>query len=529
MSATSSLDVPEVALLTWEQLQAEVAGGRIDTVVLAITDMQGRLQGKRFHAPFFLEEVATGGGEGCNYLLAVDVDMNTVDGYGMSSWSQGYGDFRMVADLATLRATPWQPGTALVLADLMWHDGQPVVASPRQILRRQIDRLAHLGLVAYAATELEFVVYQDSYEQAWQCGYRDLTPANLYNVDYSVLGTARIEPLLRRIRTEMAGAGLAPESAKGECNLGQHEIAFRYADALSCADGHAIYKNGAKEIAAQQGVALTFMAKPNAREGNSCHVHFRTVFGDTNCPVIAEVNNLSYDTRLTGPATVAIYGHNRVNIAFMPASRGTELIDGLRRVHPFERVYTDVLEAGLSIVNPAVHSGPCLLNVTAIENSAKRPFFLYEHGVTPASSRLNLEIDNERKTIGRKLGYELTAIEDFSGLSQGYTWQQLYMSIHGNIALTPISGPHDISSRYFTEDAPYGLVPWSNIGQAVGVPTPVIDSIVNIYSVLHERDWWREGRSADDLGLAGMSLEQIKEYVRTGQRPMALHDTQRDR
>lgn len=180
--------------------------------------------------------------------------------------------------------------------------------------------------------------------------------------------------------------------------------------------------------------------------------------------------------------------------------------------------HADVLEAGLSVVNPAVHSGPCLLSVTAIENSPKRPFFLYEHGVTPASCRLNLQIDNERKAIGRKLGYELRAIEDFSGLGEGYTWQELYMSIHGNISLTPISGPHDINSRYFTEDAPYGLVPWSHIARAVGVPTPVIDSIVNIYSVLHEQDWWQVGRSSDDLGLAGMSSEQIKAYVKTGDR-----------
>jgi opine dehydrogenase len=245
---------------------------------------------------------------------------------------------------------------------------------------------------------------------------------------------------------------------------------------------------------------------------------FRTVFGDADCPVIAEVNNLPYDARLTGPARVTIYGHNKVNIAFMPAAKGAELIDDIRAIHPYERMYSDVLEAGLSIVNPAVHSGPCLLSVTAIENSPKRPFFLYEHGVTPASSRLNVQIDNERKAIGRKLGYELTSIEDFSGLRDGYTWQELYMSIHGNIALTPISGPHDIESRYFTEDAPYGLVPWSSIARTVGVPTPVIDSIVNIYNVLHEKDWWQIGRNAEDLGLASMSPVQIKTYVTTGEK-----------
>jgi glutamine synthetase len=261
--------------MTFEELDVAVDGGDIDTVVLALTDMQGRLQGKRFHGRFFVDEVAEHGSEGCNYLLAVDVDMNTVDGYAMSSWERGYGDFAMVPDLATLRRVPWQPATAMLLADLRWLDGSgDVVASPRQVLRNQLDRLARHGLTAYAGTELEFVLYRDSYEEAWNKGYKNLEPSNLYNIDYSLLGTARVEPLLRRIRNEMAGAGLTPESAKGECNLGQQEIAFRYADALTCADNHVIYKNGAKEIAAQEGMSITFMAKPNQREGNSCHIHF---------------------------------------------------------------------------------------------------------------------------------------------------------------------------------------------------------------------------------------------------------------
>jgi glutamine synthetase len=273
--------------LSVADLRAGVDLGTIDTVVVAITDMQGRLQGKRFHARFFVDEVLDHGTEGCNYLLAVDVDMNTVEGYAMSSWSSGYGDLAMRPDLATLRRVPWQPGTAMVLADAAWLDDSDVVASPRQILRRQLDRLAGHGLTAHTGTELEFVVYRDSYEQAWQRNYRDLTPANQYNVDYSLLGTARVEPLLRRIRTEMAGAGLTPESAKGECNLGQHEIAFRYADALSCADHHVVYKNGAKEIAAQEGMALTFMAKPNEREGNSCHIHFSLRDASGGTPAMA--------------------------------------------------------------------------------------------------------------------------------------------------------------------------------------------------------------------------------------------------
>ena len=274
------------ASLSVEQLAELVEVGEVDTVVVAFTDMQGRLQGKRCHAKFFLDEVLGHASEACNYLLAVDVDMNTVSGYAMSSWDTGYGDFVMRPDVSTLRLLPWQPGTALVICDLEWEDGTPVVASPRQILRRQIERLRERGLVAYAGTELEFIVFQDTYEAAWTSGYRGLTPANQYNVDYSLQGTARVEPLLRRIRNDMTGAGLVVESAKGECNLGQHEIAFKYDEALITADQHSLYKLGAKEIAAQEGVSLTFMAKYDEREGNSCHIHLsvRSTAGE---PVMA--------------------------------------------------------------------------------------------------------------------------------------------------------------------------------------------------------------------------------------------------
>jgi glutamine synthetase len=260
-------------MLSMDQLRAAVGTGEIDTVILAFTDMQGRLAGKRLSAEYFLDEVAEHYAEGCNYLLAVDVDMNTVGGYEMSSWERGYGDFVLRPDPTTLRRVPWLPSTALLPADVTWLDGTPVVASPRQILAAQAARLAERGWVALAGTELEFIVYRDSYEQAAEKGYANLVPANLYNVDYSILGTSRIDPLLRRITTGMAGAGMYVESAKGECNLGQHEIAFRYADAVTTCDNHSIYKTGAKEIAAQDGMALTFMAKPNQREGNSCHIH----------------------------------------------------------------------------------------------------------------------------------------------------------------------------------------------------------------------------------------------------------------
>jgi len=259
--------------MTLEELRAGVAEGAIDTVLVCLTDMQGRLQGKRMHAQFFLDEVAVHGAEACNYLLAVDVEMNTVGGYAMSSWERGYGDFVMVPDLDTLMPVPWQEGTALVLVDLAWEDGSDVLASPRQVLRRQLARLGERGWLVNAGSELEFIVFEDSYEQAWDRGYTGLTPANRYNVDYSMLGTARVEPLIRRIRNTMAGAGMRVEDSKGECNFGQHEINFHYADALTTCDRHVVFKNGAKEIAAQMGQSITFMAKFDEREGSSCHLH----------------------------------------------------------------------------------------------------------------------------------------------------------------------------------------------------------------------------------------------------------------
>jgi glutamine synthetase len=256
-----------------DELKDAVAGGTVDTVLLAIADMEGRLQGKRLTAQHFLHDVADHGAEGCNYLLAVDVDMETVGGYAMASWDRGYGDFVMKPDLDTLRPVPWHDGTVMLLADVQWEDGSDVVASPRQILRRQLARLADRGLNAFAGTELEFIVFKDTYEEAWKKGFRDLEPANLYNIDYSLLGSARVEPLIRRIRNEMMAAGMTVENSKGECNLGQHEINFRYDEALAAADDHVIYKNGAKEIASQEEMSITFMAKFNEREGNSCHIH----------------------------------------------------------------------------------------------------------------------------------------------------------------------------------------------------------------------------------------------------------------
>jgi glutamine synthetase len=260
-------------MLTVAELEKLVSSREVDTVIIAFTDMQGRLVGKRASARLFLEDLAEHGAECCNYLLAVDVEMNTVDGYPMSSWETGYGDMVMNPDLDTLRIIPWLPATALVMANLSKTDATPVVQSPREILKTQIARLAEKGLVPFVGTELEFIVFDNTYREAWAKGYTGLTPASDYNIDYAILASTRMEPLLRDIRNGMDGAGMYCEGVKGECNLGQQEIAFRYAGALETCDNHSIYKNGAKEIADQHGKALTFMAKYNEREGNSCHIH----------------------------------------------------------------------------------------------------------------------------------------------------------------------------------------------------------------------------------------------------------------
>nr|WP_205267175.1 glutamine synthetase family protein [Mycolicibacterium sphagni] len=270
-------------------LESRVAAGEIDTVIVAFTDMQGRLTGKRVAARLFVEEVAAHGAECCNYLLAVDVDMNTVDGYAMSSWESGYGDMVMTPDFSTLRVLPWLPGTALVMADLSFVGGGPVLPAPRSILRAQLDRLAQRGLEAFIGTELEFMVFDDTYRDAWAAGYRGLTASTDYNVDYAIHASTRMEPLLRDIRLGMDGAGMYCEGVKGECNVGQQEIAFRYDTALVTCDNHTIYKNGAKEIADQHGKSLTFMAKYDEREGNSCHIHI-SLRGENGSAVFADAD-----------------------------------------------------------------------------------------------------------------------------------------------------------------------------------------------------------------------------------------------
>jgi len=245
-------------------------------------------------------------------------------------------------------------------------------------------------------------------------------------------------------------------------------------------------------------------------------LQLRKVFGEKDCPVIADVNNLPFDTRLVAPGKVDIYGRNDVNIGFLPASAGPGLIDEMREdLFPFAKVYNDVLESGLSIVNPAWHTGPCLLSVALIEHPLFN-FYVYEHGWTPSACKLNIVLDNERKAVGKALGYKLRPMEDFSGMPDGFNWKQLYAAGHGSISLTPIQGPNSIWDRYLTEDCPFGLVPWTEVGKILGVPMPMTNSCIDIYNVIHETDWRKKGLTAEDMGIAGMTKDELVHYVRFG-------------
>ena len=261
-------------MLTLDELKAEVKAGTIDTVVAAMVDLQGRLVGKRFHAAFF----ADGGYEethACNYLLGVDIEMEPVPGYKATSWAKGYGDFVLKPDMSTLRRTPWLPGTALVLCDVLdHHTHRDVPHSPRAVLKKQLKRLEAMKLKAYMASELEFFLFDDSFESCHTKGYRDLKTAAYYIEDYGVFQTSKEEGFMRALRNGLAGAGITVENSKGEWGPGQEEINVKYAEALVMADNHAIIKNSAKEIAYGVGKAITFMAKWDyGMAGNSSHIH----------------------------------------------------------------------------------------------------------------------------------------------------------------------------------------------------------------------------------------------------------------
>ncbi|TML23475.1 MAG: glutamine synthetase [Actinobacteria bacterium] len=364
-------------MLSFGELQAEVESGAIDTVIVAFTDMQGRLMGKRLHGEFFVEEMeAEHEVEGCNYLLALDMEMDPIPGYEIASWEQGYGDFALRPDLATLRRIPWLEATALVLCDVHWQDGTPVQPSPRQVLKAQMERAAGLGFTPMTGSELEFYLLRESYEQAWAQRYEDLTPSVPYILDYHVLATTYDEPLLRQIRNGMHGAGIKVESSKGEAWPGQQEVNFRFADALTMADNHVVYKNGAKEIAHANGCSITFMAKPfESWIGNSCHIH-ASLLHDREPAFATDPTINSYKRYAAGswaPTTLA-WGHDNRTCGFRivghGASRRVETRIPGGDVNPY-LAFAAIVAAGLHGIEQELELPPALEG-NAYESDARR-------------------------------------------------------------------------------------------------------------------------------------------------------------
>ncbi len=276
---------------TFDDLKKDVADGRIDTVLACQVDMQGRLMGKRFQAEYFIES-AYKETHSCNYLLATDMEMETVPGYKSTSWEKGYGDYTMKPDLSTLRRVPWLEGTALVLCDVLdHHTHDEVPHSPRAILKKQVARLEAMGMKAYMASELEFFLFDQTYDDARMSGYRDLQLASGYNEDYHIFQTTKEEDVMRAIRKGLQGAGIPVENSKGEASAGQEEINVRYADALTMADRHAIIKNACKEIAWSRGKAITFLAKWHYNAaGSSSHIHQSLWTSDGKTPLFFDEN-----------------------------------------------------------------------------------------------------------------------------------------------------------------------------------------------------------------------------------------------
>jgi glutamine synthetase len=276
-------------MLSVEELGALVSDGTIDTIVTAFTDMQGRLMGKRIQGEYFVEEVIDSGVEGCNYLLALDMEMDPVPGYAMANWEGGYGDFGISPDFGTLRRIPWLESTALVLCDVVDHHGGPIVASPRQVLIAQYERAYEMGYIPMMCSELEFYLYKENYAEAWEKGFRDLTPTIPYILDYHILATTMDEGFMHQVRRGMQGAGIPVEFSKGEAWYGQHELNFRYGDGVTSADRHTIYKNGVKEIAFLNGMSASFMAKPSEKDiGSSCHIHMSLTDRESGKPVFVD-------------------------------------------------------------------------------------------------------------------------------------------------------------------------------------------------------------------------------------------------
>jgi glutamine synthetase len=433
-------------MLSLEELRNQAQAGSIDTVVTAFTDMQGRLVGKRIDVSYFLDEVVEHGVEGCNYLLALDMEMDPVPGYQLANWESGYGDFGIVPDLATLRRIPWLDGTAMVLCDVVQHDGSPVAPSPRQVLIAQYERAYELGYTPLFASELEFYLYKQSYAQAHEQHYRDLTPTIPYILDYHILATTMDENVLGPIRRGMHHAGIPIEFSKGEAWYGQHEVNVRYADAITSADRHTIYKNGVKEIAFLHGVSATFMAKPSEKDiGSSCHIHsslvgasggqsvfvdgseetdvFRHYLGGMRARirelallVAPAVNSYKrYATESWAPTSIS-WGRDNRTCGFRVVGHGQSRRAECRipgaDVNPYLG-YAALLAAGLDGIEQGTDPGPELVG-NAYAEAAAEPF--------PSTLREALELWEGSEFARRAFGEEVWA----HYLNYGRTEQRLF-------------------------------------------------------------------------------------------------------
>ncbi|HEY2543841.1 MAG TPA: glutamine synthetase family protein [Gaiellaceae bacterium] len=441
-------------MLTVDELREDTNAGTVDTVIAAFTDMQGRLMGKRLDGEFFLDQLEHGhGSEGCNYLLALEMEMDPVPGYAIASWERGYGDFSLKPDLATLRRIPWHEATVMVQCDVEWHDGSPVAPSPRQMLRAQVEKARALGYEPMFGSELEFFLFRETYLEAHAKHYHDLTPSVPYILDYHILASSYDEPFLREVRTNMKAAGMIVESSKGEAWAGQHEINFRFADALKAADDHVVYKTGIKEIAYQRGCSVTFMAKPHHDwVGSSCHIHSSLwqdgkaafagesdVFkhylaGQIACAAdlaifIAPTIN-SYKRFAAGswaPTTLA-WGYDNRTCGFRIVGHGSALRAESRipgaDANPY-LAFSALLAAGLWGIEQQLELGPALEGNAYISDAERFP-----HAMREAIARL------EQSTVARQLlgdevidhylNYARTEQELFDKTVTGYERERMF-------------------------------------------------------------------------------------------------------
>jgi glutamine synthetase len=441
-------------MLTLEELRKDVAARTVDTVIACFTDMQGRLMGKRLDAEFFLAENEAGhSGEGCNYLLALEMEMEPVPGYAIASWERGYGDFGLRPDLSTLRRIPWHEATAMVQCDVEWHDGTPVAPSPRQVLKAQVDKARGLGLEPMFGSELEFFLFRESYLEAHAKHYHDLTPSVPYILDYHILAASFDEPFLRAVRTSMKAAGMIVESSKGEAWAGQHEINFKFADALRAADDHVVYKTGIKEIAFQQGCSVTFMAKPHHDwVGSSCHIHsslwrdgenafagetelFRhyvagqiACLGDLAIFVAPAVNSYKRFAAGSWAPTTLAWGYDNRTCGFRVVGHGSSVRPETRipgaDANPY-LAFAALLAAGLYGIEEKLELEPPFEG-NAYESDVKR----FPHALREAIDRLEAS-DSARRLLGddvidHYLNYARTEQELFDKTVTGYERERMF-------------------------------------------------------------------------------------------------------